>query len=65
MHRSITKGEQRFRFPPEPNGHLHIGHLKAIRINFQTALHLKGSCYLRYDDTNPDVEDQLFIDEIE
>jgi len=65
MHQQITKGQQRLRFPPEPNGHLHIGHLKAIRINFQTAIHLQGHCYLRFDDTNPEVEEHQFIDEIE
>jgi glutaminyl-tRNA synthetase len=44
------------RFPPEPNGFLHIGHAKAIRFNFKTAEENKGKCYLRFDDTNPETE---------
>ena len=53
QHRQITGGKLRFRFPPEPNGYLHIGHIKAMRINFETAKRHGGLCYLRYDDTNP------------
>ena len=49
------------RFPPEPNGHLHIGHVKALYINFHTAEVFKGLCNLRMDDTNPVKEDVSFI----
>ncbi len=52
------------RFPPEPNGYLHIGHAKAIRFSFTVALDYKGSTYLRYDDTNPEKETKEFIDMI-
>lgn len=53
------------RFPPEPNGYLHIGHAKAMRFNFKLAEHHNGHCYLRYDDTNPEKECQEYIDNIE
>ena len=53
------------RFPPEPNGYLHIGHAKAICINFGIAEDLKGRCHLRFDDTNPVKEEQEFIDSIQ
>lgn len=53
------------RFPPEPNGYLHIGHAKAICINFTTAEKYKGICNLRLDDTNPGKEDMEFVDSIQ
>jgi len=52
------------RFPPEPNGFLHIGHCKAMTFNFTLAEKKKGECYLRFDDTNPTTEKQEFIDSI-
>ena len=52
------------RFPPEPNGYLHIGHIKAICINFGLAEKYGGRCHLRLDDTNPEKEDQEYIDSI-
>src|SRR5436190_1792760 len=53
------------RFPPEPNGYLHIGHAKAICLNFGVAQEFGGHCHLRFDDTNPTKEEQEFIDAIE
>jgi glutaminyl-tRNA synthetase len=53
------------RFPPEPNGHLHIGHAKAICLNFGIASEFGGHCNLRFDDTNPEKEEQAYIDAIE
>lgn len=52
------------RFPPEPNGFLHIGHAKSICLNFGLAEQLGGECHLRFDDTNPAKEEQAYIDAI-
>ncbi|WP_416885450.1 glutamine--tRNA ligase/YqeY domain fusion protein [Marinospirillum sp.] len=53
------------RFPPEPNGYLHIGHAKSICLNFGLAEELGGACHLRFDDTNPEKESQAYIDAIQ
>lgn len=58
------KSNLKFRFPPEPNGHLHLGHAKAICLNFGLAHKYKTGCNLRFDDTNPSSESQEYVDSI-
>jgi glutaminyl-tRNA synthetase len=53
------------RFPPEPNGYLHLGHAKSIALNFGIAQEFSGRCHLRFDDTNPTREEQEYIDSIQ
>ncbi|WP_341728113.1 glutamine--tRNA ligase/YqeY domain fusion protein [Brooklawnia sp.] len=57
-------GRVQTRFPPEPNGRLHIGHAKAITVDFDSAQNYGGICNLRFDDTNPDTEETEFVDSI-
>ena len=60
----FSKKNLRFRFPPEPNGYLHIGHIKALAISFGLASKYNAPVNLRFDDTNPSNEDQRFVDAI-
>jgi len=62
--RGLSQDKLRFRFPPEPNGFLHIGHVKAICINFGLGLTYNAPVNLRFDDTNPAKEEQQFVDAI-
>lgn len=63
-HLAFTKGKVFTRFPPEPNGFLHIGHSKAIMVNFGYAKYHGGNCYLRFDDTNPEAEEEVYFNSI-
>ena len=60
-----NNGKVATRFPPEPNGYLHIGHAKSICLNFGIATEFKGSCNLRFDDTNPEKENIEYMESIE
>lgn len=62
---SKNDGQVATRFPPEPNGYLHIGHAKSICLNFNMAQKFSGHCNLRFDDSNPAKEKQIYIDSIE
>lgn len=64
QHLKSTGGLVHTRFPPEPNGFLHIGHSKAIFVNFGYAAHNNGRCYLRFDDTNPEAEEGRYFESI-
>ena len=57
-------GRVQTRFPPEPNGYLHIGHAKAITLDYELAADFGGTCNLRFDDTNPDTEEASYVEGI-
>src|SRR5262249_24415546 len=59
------KGRVATRFPPEPNGYLHMGHAKSICLNFGIAQERRGTCNLRFDDTNPTKEDVEYVESIQ
>ena len=61
---AIDPAKIRTRFPPEPNGYLHIGHAKSICLNFGLARDYNGVCHMRFDDTNPEKEEQEYVDSI-
>ena len=60
----LDPAKVRMRFPPEPNGYLHVGHAKSICINFGLAREYGGVCHLRFDDTNPEKEDTEYVNSI-
>jgi glutaminyl-tRNA synthetase len=61
---ALDPAKIRTRFPPEPNGYLHVGHAKSICLNYGLALDYQGVCHMRFDDTNPEKEDQEYVDSI-
>src|SRR4051812_10318881 len=61
---ALDPAKIRTRFPPEPNGYLHFGHAKSICLNFGLAQDFHGVCHMRFDDTNPEREEQEYVDSI-